>query len=454
MAIYRLEVKTISRSTGQSAVAKAAYRTRSDLTDQRTGERYDYRRRAAIGPTGTYVSGKASDVRTAELWNAAEASETRKNATVAREVILALPAELDAAAHLRLVASFTREISFRHKLAAEFAIHHPSEHPEADQRNHHAHVMLTTRRVTRRRRRAGLRREEPRARRPGHRPRRDHGLARDLGGPGQRRARPERARRPRLLEVPRRPEHRPRPPGAPRAPPHRHAPQGAAGLAPGTGRRDRRGHQPLDDPRRTRPPPPAPGPPEAAQGGRERLRSMAAVSAPVRTPTAPTAAPAASQPAPRPAPSPPPRPTQPAPRAPLQPIGTAPDALLKAIPDHRERAEAVLWLAMGRLGDNAQRAWRWTHNRTSDDARVLQEWWQRLSEKVREQAIAWAKTPAPPPRGEGQAPDRSPPRPNLPGRTCPAAEVRPPSTSGGRPAAQLVRVAASPDDGAGDARPS
>ena len=149
MAIYRLEVKTISRSTGQSAVAKAAYRTRSDLTDQRTGERYDYRRRAAIGPTGTYVSGKAADIPTAELWNAAEASEIRKNATVAREVILALPAELDAEAHLRLVASFTREISFRHKLAAEFAIHHPSEHPEADQRNHHAHVMLTTRRVTR-----------------------------------------------------------------------------------------------------------------------------------------------------------------------------------------------------------------------------------------------------------------------------------------------------------------
>lgn len=149
MAIYRLEVKAISRSAGQSAVAKAAYRTRADLTDQRTGERYDYRRRASIGPTGTYVSGKAADVRTADLWNAAEASENRKNSTVAREVILALPAELDAEAHRRLVASFTREISLRHKLAAEFAIHHPSEHPEADQRNHHAHVMLTTRRVTR-----------------------------------------------------------------------------------------------------------------------------------------------------------------------------------------------------------------------------------------------------------------------------------------------------------------
>ena len=44
------------------------------VTDQRTGERYDYRRRSSIGPTGTYVSGKATDVRTAELWNAAEAS--------------------------------------------------------------------------------------------------------------------------------------------------------------------------------------------------------------------------------------------------------------------------------------------------------------------------------------------------------------------------------------------
>lgn len=422
MAIYRLEVKAISRSAGQSAVAKAAYRTRSDLTDQRTGERYDYRRRSSIGPTGTYVSGKASDVRTAELWNAAEASETRKNATVAREAILALPAELDAAAHLRLVASFTREISFRHKLAAEFAIHHPSEHPEADQRNHHAHVMLTTRRVTRDD--AGelvfgekSRELDDRATGPGQitawreiwEDRVNAELARN--GHDARVSSKSLA----AQNIDRVPQERlgPRRTAMLRKARPIWRQERAAATAEGINRSTIRGARDLRRLRQDRQ--------KRLRAAENASRSMAAVSAPVRTPAAPAAAPAVSQHAPRPTPSPPPRPAQAAPRAPLQPIGTAPDALLKAIPDHRERAEAVLWLAMGRMGDNAQRAWRWTHNRTSDDARVLQEWWQRLSEKVRGLAIAWAKTPAPPPRGEGQASDRSPPpaqpaRKNLPGR--------------------------------------
>ena len=419
MAIYRLEVKTISRSTGQSAVAKAAYRTRSDLTDQRTGKRYDYRRRAAIGPTGTYVSGKASDVRTAELWNAAEASETRKNATVAREAILALPAELDAAAHLRLVASFTREISFRHKLAAEFAIHHPSEHPEADQRNHHAHVMLTTRRVTRD----------------------DAGelvfgeKSRELDGRGTgaaeitawreiwedhvnaalaRNGHDARVSSKSLAaqNIDRVPQERlgPRRTAMLRKARPIWRQERAAATAEGINRSTIRGARDLRRLRQDRQ--------KRLRAAENATRAMATASAPVRTPAA---APAASQPVPRPTVPTPPRSPQQAPRPPLQPIGPRGDALLKAIPDHRERAEAVLWLAMGRLGDNAQRAWRWTHNRTSDDARILQEWWQKLSEKFRKEAIAWAKSPAPLPRGEGQAQDRSPPptqpaRKNLPGR--------------------------------------
>lgn len=419
MAIYRLEVKAISRSAGQSAVAKAAYRTRSDLTDQRTGERYDYRRRSSIGPTGTYVSGKAADLQTADLWNAAEASEIRKNATVAREVILALPAELDAAAHLRLVASFTREISFRHKLAAEFAIHHPSEHPEADQRNHHAHVMLTTRRVTRDD--AGelqfgekSRELDDRATGPGEvtawreiwEDQVNAALARNghdarvssksLAAQNIDRVPQERLgpRRTAMLRKARPVWRR----------------EQAAATAEGINRSTIRGARDLRRLRQDRQ--------KRLRAAENATRAMATASAPVRTPAA---APAASQPVPRPTVPTPPPPPQQAPRPPLQPIGPRGDALLKAIPDHRERAEAVLWLAMGRLGDNAQRAWRWTHNRTSDDARVLQEWWQKLSEKVRGQAIAWAKTPAPPPRGEGQAPDRSPPpaqpaRKNLPGR--------------------------------------
>ncbi|MBX9576641.1 MAG: MobA/MobL family protein [Caulobacteraceae bacterium] len=419
MAIYRLEVKAISRSAGQSAVAKAAYRTRSDLTDQRTGERYDYRRRSPIGPTGTYVSGRAADVQTSALWNAAEASEVRKNATVAREVILALPAELDAEAHLRLVTSFTREISFRHKLAAEFAIHPPSEHPEADQRNHHAHVMLTTRRVTRDD--AGelqfgekSRELDDRATGPGEVTAWREIWEDQVNAALARSGHDARVSSKSLAaqNIDRVPQERlgPRRTAMLRKARPIWRREQAAATAEGINRSTIRGARDLRRLRQDRQ--------KRLRAAENASRAMAAVSVTVR---AAAAAPAASQPGPGPVPSPRPRPPQQAPRAPLQPIGTAGDALARAIPDRQERVDAILWLAMGRLGDNAQRAWRWAHNRTSDDARVLQEWWQKLSEKVRGHAIAWAKTPAPPPRGEGQAPDRSPPpaqpaRKNLPGR--------------------------------------
>ena len=38
MALYRLEMQNVSRSDGVSSVAKAAYRHRSVMIDERTGE--------------------------------------------------------------------------------------------------------------------------------------------------------------------------------------------------------------------------------------------------------------------------------------------------------------------------------------------------------------------------------------------------------------------------------
>ena len=38
MAIYHFSVKTISRSAGRTATAAAAYRSATDITDERTGE--------------------------------------------------------------------------------------------------------------------------------------------------------------------------------------------------------------------------------------------------------------------------------------------------------------------------------------------------------------------------------------------------------------------------------
>ena len=48
MAIYHLSVSVVSRSTGRSAVAAAAYRAGACLRDERTGVVHDYTRRGGV----------------------------------------------------------------------------------------------------------------------------------------------------------------------------------------------------------------------------------------------------------------------------------------------------------------------------------------------------------------------------------------------------------------------
>lgn len=148
MASYHLAVKAVSRSTGRSATGAAAYRAGAEITDERTGLIHDYTRKkgvehcAIVLPAG--APAWAGD--RAALWNAAEQAETRKNSTVAREFEVALPAELPAAERQELALSFAREISARHGVAVDVAIHAPGR--EGDHRNHHAHMLATTRRLT------------------------------------------------------------------------------------------------------------------------------------------------------------------------------------------------------------------------------------------------------------------------------------------------------------------
>lgn len=148
MASYHLSAKTISRSQGRSATGAAAYRSGTRIDDERTGTVHDYRRRRGVEATFLLLPADAPDWASdrARLWNAAERAETRKNSTVAREFEIALPAELDAGERRRLAADFARELVARHGCAADVAIHRPGR--TGDQRNHHAHVLLTTRRLT------------------------------------------------------------------------------------------------------------------------------------------------------------------------------------------------------------------------------------------------------------------------------------------------------------------
>ena len=147
MAIYHLSVKAISRSAGRSATAAAAYRAGCSIVDERTGQTHDYTRKGGVESADIVLPDGAPEWATdrAKLWNAAELSEKRKDACVAREVEVALPSELSPAERRWLALDFARDMANREGCAVDVAIHAPGK--EGDNRNHHAHILRTTRKV-------------------------------------------------------------------------------------------------------------------------------------------------------------------------------------------------------------------------------------------------------------------------------------------------------------------
>ena len=126
-----------------------AYRAGVVLTNERDGMTHDYTRKEGVEHAETVLpEGVAADWARdrSALWNAAEAAERRKDARVAREFEVALPHELSAEERLEVVRSLATDLANRYGAAVDFAIHAP--HEAGDIRNHHAHVMMTTRQVT------------------------------------------------------------------------------------------------------------------------------------------------------------------------------------------------------------------------------------------------------------------------------------------------------------------
>ena len=96
MAIYHCSTKPLARSSGRSAVAAAAYRSGDRLVDARQGLEHDYTRRSGVVHSELVLPEGAGTWSRAELWNAAEQAEKRKDARTAREWEIALPSELSA----------------------------------------------------------------------------------------------------------------------------------------------------------------------------------------------------------------------------------------------------------------------------------------------------------------------------------------------------------------------
>ena len=150
MAIYHCSLRIFSRSEGHSAVAAAAYRAGALLKDERTGRIHRYGKRHGV--MGAFILAPKSAPQKfqdrAVLWNAAEASETRKNSRVAREVILALPHELTDTERKALASDMALYLVERYRVAVDVAVHSPVAGDGHDPRNHHAHLLFTTREIT------------------------------------------------------------------------------------------------------------------------------------------------------------------------------------------------------------------------------------------------------------------------------------------------------------------
>ena len=149
LAIYHLSMKPLSRASGRSAVAAAAYRSGQKLTNERDGITHDFTRKGGIAHAEIVLpeDSKADwAYDRGKLWNAAEFAEKRKDARVAREIEIALPHELDDAQRLALTKEFSQHLADKYGVAVDFSIHRPDE--AMDIRNHHAHIMLTTRKVS------------------------------------------------------------------------------------------------------------------------------------------------------------------------------------------------------------------------------------------------------------------------------------------------------------------
>ena len=147
MALYHFSAKVISRSTGSSAVASAAYRSASRLHDERIDRHHDFTNKAGVVHSEVMLPEGAPPelLDRATLWNAVEASEKRIDAQLAREIEFAIPRELDQAEGIRLAREFVQREFVARGMVADLNVHW--DVGSDGLAKPHAHVMLTTRAI-------------------------------------------------------------------------------------------------------------------------------------------------------------------------------------------------------------------------------------------------------------------------------------------------------------------
>ncbi|HBU9428133.1 TPA: MobQ family relaxase [Klebsiella pneumoniae] len=145
MAIFHLDFKIVKRSEGRSSVAKAAYHARTRITDERTGDTYDYSRRTDL--YGHFILAPANAPEyivkdSTALWNEVERVERQQNGQTARYFDVSIPTELNNDDKKRLVLEYCQKNFVDKGMIADIAFH------DLDSDNPHAHVMLTLKTIS------------------------------------------------------------------------------------------------------------------------------------------------------------------------------------------------------------------------------------------------------------------------------------------------------------------
>jgi len=154
VAIMFVRAQVIGRGAGRSVVSAAAYRHRARMMDEQAGTSFSYR-----GGAGelkheelalpdqipawlrTAIEEKSVAAASEALWNAVDAFETRADAQLARELIIALPEELTRAENIALVREFVRDNLTSQGMIADWVYHDKDGNP-------HIHLMTALRPLT------------------------------------------------------------------------------------------------------------------------------------------------------------------------------------------------------------------------------------------------------------------------------------------------------------------
>ena len=147
MAIYHFSAQVISRRTGRSSTAAAAYRAGEIVLDENTGEIHDYTRKRGVIRTEILAprGSPAWVFDRSQLWSRVELGENRKDSQVCREIEISIPYELTVLQGQLLMIGFVQSQFVEKGMVADIAFHRPGA--SGDNRNFHAHITLTMRKV-------------------------------------------------------------------------------------------------------------------------------------------------------------------------------------------------------------------------------------------------------------------------------------------------------------------